>query len=431
MPRTAAELRAAATATGTFNGPVLNYVGDGYSVPYQVSAGDFPLGFSHGMLAYKTYLDKFYKEFSRLHDWLYTPYGALINATREESDLALREELGTQSPIDAEVVYRACQAFGFLYFGLSAVGYRGDVVTGQKPDMPLADNRIFKQEGSDMAIKAVILFQQTTTVGNAAPDLNYTGVARTAGWSESLYGPATVADIVKLLKGPSEVAGRFPLLQARANILSSSASILGVRLYQSGAGKGQLLNVQYNGTNGASDQPSASLLCSALSSATGQSRRWTIRGFADDDIKFGEYTAVGSTPTRLKEYFDSLSGFGWQAQLETNKVKIEKISAAGVIDLADVSPISTGTWITIKNTTRKSDGVRLGGRFKVVATGVKTLTIDEWTNGATKGGTLSVVTQAFQDFANAVKSVVRATNRRVGRPFSGYRGRKSRKTSLA
>lgn len=433
MPRNAAQLRAAATATGLFNGPDLSYVGDGYSVPYQVPAGR--IGLISGVpYAYKVYLDTFYLEYSRLHDWLYTPYHLLISASQEEADLALREELATQSPIDAEIVYQACSRFGHLWFGRSPVGYHGILPTWFGGNMGLAP-RVTILEGSGMAnIKVVILFQQTTTLGNAAPELNYTGVQRTAGWSESFYGPNDVSAVRALLIGPRSPTTVFPLLQARANILASSAQIIGVRLYLAGAGKGQPMAAQYVGGNGPGDQPSAALLMSATANDTGHTRRWQIRGVVDEDIKRGEFTTDAPTQHRYKEYFDSLGGFGWLKKTSVQQSDIFSINSAssatapGLLTTRAVHGFGIGNIVTIKNTTNTASGNRVGGEFKVSGVPDATsITLLNWTGGACKGGTVSLDSEVFQDFAQSRCSVIRATNRKVGRPFAGYRGRSSRR----
>lgn len=116
--RTASELRAAAIATGRFS----LYQGDGASVPWDVFAAmSLPLGAS--TYAYKLYLDRRWPEAFRLHDWLYTRYGSLISATREEADAALREEIAVGSRVDALVVYSAVRVGGSPFWGDSPTGF--------------------------------------------------------------------------------------------------------------------------------------------------------------------------------------------------------------------------------------------------------------------------------------------------------------------
>lgn len=133
MVRTYDELVAAATATGTFT----DYVGDGASVPWQVAMNiNTPIGFT--MWTYKAYLDTRWPAGFKLHDWTYTPYGGLINCTREEADLALYEYIARDSPLDAWIVYNAVRVGGAPFFGTSLTGYTGMQVQGITPNIGLA-----------------------------------------------------------------------------------------------------------------------------------------------------------------------------------------------------------------------------------------------------------------------------------------------------
>lgn len=120
--RTFAELTAAAEATGTYAG----YAGDGATVPWEIAAVFSALA-GAALWQYKGHLDQRYPEAFRLHDWLYTPYGSLISATREESDSALRDQIlasgDPTSGIDAEIVYLAVRTGGGPWFGQSQVGF--------------------------------------------------------------------------------------------------------------------------------------------------------------------------------------------------------------------------------------------------------------------------------------------------------------------
>lgn len=128
--RNAAELIAAATATGTFE----HYQGDGASVPWQVALPySLPLGLT--FWAYKAYLDLRWPDAFKLHDWCYTPFGALIAVTRDEADAALFEMIAVNSPTDAWIVWTAVRVGGAQYFGVSQTGYVGPQSQGNVPNM--------------------------------------------------------------------------------------------------------------------------------------------------------------------------------------------------------------------------------------------------------------------------------------------------------
>lgn len=429
--RNAAQLRADATATGLFNGPRREYVGDGYSVPWEVAAPGaeiFPLT----LYTYKAYLDERWKEFSRLHDWLYTPYGKLINATQVEADDALQEELAAVSAVDAVIVGNACRYFGNIFFGTSQVGYFGEQGSILANNIVNAEPTT-TQETFKMPTKIVILFQQSTTPGASAPAINYAPVVRVGGWSESLYGPDSISAVIAGLKGP-RTGGILPLLDARAGMLTTGASIIGVRLYGGGSGKGSLLAASVKGNNGFSDQPNVCLQMSATSLTSGQSRRWTVRGYPDADIKFGEYDpAVAGSTDRIRSYFQSLADFGWLEQTNTNQVTLFNIDATGLVKANAVIGFNIGNIVTLKNVTISATGNRKGGKFVVEAGGSLNteFKIKGWTSGAGTGGTASITGSAFTSFTTATLSVVRASIRKIGRPFAAYRGRKSRKRKTA
>lgn len=131
MARNAAQLIAAAMATGTYE----HFQGDGASVPWQVALGyNLPLGVT--MLMYKAYLDAHWPHAFRLHDWCYTPWGALINCRREEADNALFELIAVDNSLDAWIVWTAVRVGGEQYFGHATAGY-----TGIQTPLPL-DNMV-------------------------------------------------------------------------------------------------------------------------------------------------------------------------------------------------------------------------------------------------------------------------------------------------
>lgn len=131
--RTYDQLVAAAEATGTFT----DYVGDGASVPWQVvQPFNMPIGFT--MWTYKAYLDFRWPAGFKLHDWTYTPYGQLINVSREEADAALYEFILRESPLDAFLVWSAVRVGGAPFFGTSQTGYTGPQSQGNVPDIGLA-----------------------------------------------------------------------------------------------------------------------------------------------------------------------------------------------------------------------------------------------------------------------------------------------------
>src|SRR5260221_12795330 len=140
--RSAQELIDAATRSGTY----ADYFGDGATVPWDL----VPPPGGQLLYVYKLYLDARWPQAFRLHDWCYTPLGAMIQVTREEADHALFEIIARDSLNDATIVYTACRLGGGEFFGTSLTGLNGR-------NMALTSAR-----DPQMAIKGVMLFKDQT-----------------------------------------------------------------------------------------------------------------------------------------------------------------------------------------------------------------------------------------------------------------------------
>ena len=426
MPRTYDELVAEATATGTFT----QYVGDGASVPWQVAL-PFSLPAGLTMWAYKQILDYEYPDGFKLHDWCYTPYGALIGVTRDEADSALKEYIDRRSIADGFIVYAAVRAGGGPYFGVSQTGYSGPQASKPTPNIPSLPITV---KGPQMSIKVVIVFQQVTQKGADAPLLGYVGAQHIAGWSEHVWFPSdNLDDCLTALRGPALVNGEQPLLYTRSLCLSNNASILGVRLYQGGAGRGAFYPMGFAGSGGAEDIPQMALLCAAVSGGTPSVRRFTLRGIPDGQVVNGEFSPTTDFYSRLDMYFGSLTNFGFKGANPVTKYPIASIvqqagpALVGLVTLMGNNQFAVSQFVTI-NQTLDVNGNRLGGQFMVSAVGPlnNQFSIAGWNQGNTQGGTVSIPGNAVFPFSGGGNvNVERITTRRVGRPFGLYRGRRS------
>lgn len=429
MPRPAAELRAAAIATGWFDGPDYNYVGDGYTIPWQTGLS-IGLVWGGTLLAWKAYLDANYKEPSRLHDWLYTPYGKdLIQATREESDLALKEEMlaAGAGAAQTEVVYQACRIGGGLYFGRSQVGYAPPAPRAPGSNRPLAS---IIGEGGPMAdYKVVVVFQQTTVATQVEPSIGYVGVPRTAGWTESYWDAGTDrAAVLRNLRGPRS-SGRPAILPSRAAILNSNARILGARIYEVGGGRGEFVPAAYPGSSASGDQPSVALLCATSVNTTNSVRRFTLRGIPDIQIAQGEFAPTSTFVSALQTYFASLAQTNVRGLVKSDQEALFKITAGGLVTAAGPVSFTTGNLVRISGAL-DAQRRRRSGQFMVSSPGPlgTQFTIADWAYGASTGGKVYQEAFVFYTIQDSDQTVaVRAANHKVGRPFAGYRGRNSRR----
>jgi hypothetical protein len=426
MERTFDQLVAAATATGTYT----SFHGDGASVPWQVALPfSLPAGFT--MWLYKSYLDARYPDAFKLHDWLYSPYGQLIGTYRLEADDALRERLLRDSPADAAIVYAAVRAFGAPYFNVAGAGYTGPFAPWPAPNMPVTP--FSSGRSLAMSIKCVIVFEQRTGAGSPAPFIHYTPRVRVAGWTEHVWFQSdSLTDCLAALND-TVYNGQYSLCPTRAQLLPAFGSIIGVRLYQGGAGKGQFFGLSFPGSAGESDAPSSALLCAAINNTAANVRRFTLRGVPDSQITDGAFTPDSTYASIVAAYFNALSNFSFLGLQPVTKYPVASVSNAGLVTLSvpNVFPISA--FITFTGCLN-GVGNRVGGKFMVSTVGplANQFTVADWTNGDTTGGSVSQPTKALFAFGgNSFTNVERLVTRRVGRPFEQFRGRKSRRRRVA
>lgn len=418
--RNAAELRAAAMSTGTYAA----YAGDGATVPWQCSPP--PIGML--LYVYKTYLDARWWEAFRLHDWLYTPYGALIHAERLECDLALREEIERDSPVDAAIVFLAVRLGGAPYFGVSQTGYVPGAMPGGTGN--IADARGNNTRGDpSMGIKVVMVFQQVTTAGASAPEVGYAGRQHIGGWTEHVwFDGANVPILVSHLK--TTIGGLSGLLPGRARCLPVSAQIIGVRLYQGGAGRGQFLAAAYPGEFVQADIPQMALLLKGQSRA-GAARLFTMRSIPDSQVIGGEFSPGDDFRGALQNYIRALGYWSFlAATVGVPVLQVATITAGGLVSLMVANPYAIGAWVDF-NRLIGADGRERSTRAQVTAIGplATQFTVgnvsNPWTLGATFSGTVTQKTKTLYQFDSASTTVSRITTRRIGRPSELYRGRAS------
>jgi len=422
--RNYAELLAEAIATGYYTGPLVQYVGDGFTVPWETGlAGSIPLGLT--MWSYKAYLDARFYECSRLHDWLYTPYGGLIDATRLEADSALRECIAATSTVDAAIVYAAVRAGGAPFFGHSQTGFQGFVSAQSGPNMA-------KQHQSNRSVtmptKVVILFQDVTTAGPPLPGIGYGGAAHIAGWSESYYDPSNDLNIVR---GSCFGGGIInpAVCPARAALLPNSSTILGARFYAAGSGKGVSVGQQFPGSAGNTDLPQNALLLASNNPSAGSTRRWTLRAIPDDQFFGGEFAPTLAFQANLLSYLGAISNMYYPSRSNTGVIPIHDITPAGVITLNGPNTYLPGTIIKISGALDAA-GIRRSGTYNVTLTGpgANSLTVAGWVFGVATGGSVLQSTRSFVQIATGglTPLVERGLVRKVGRPSDLYRGRKSK-----
>lgn len=449
--RTWQELTDAALETGTF----ADYQGDGFTVPWQVfSSTNPPIGFTLWM--YKNHLDGSYFAASKLHDWCYTPYGSLISVTRPEADLAIRDQIraigGTFADIDAGIVYLAVDLGGAQYFGTSQTGFNqgvyleavqrlSGIISGPNIPSAGAETNVWSHPfetvhfygDPSMSIKVVIVFQQVTTKGGSYPNIGLAGREHIGGWTEHVWwGSDSVDQLMQALT--ANFAGQVGLLPQRARCLCNNATILGVRLYQGGAGKGQFRAAGFPGSAGPGDIPQMALLCYHQLTGNPTPKRLILRGLPDAVVIGGEYVTTTGHPTEVFNYGQSLANFGGMASDVVATFPVFTVSVAGLVTLNNVNnPFAVGNVVTFRNVVSDVTGQRNGGEFVVSSVGPMNnqFSVTDWSFGPSNSGDVRQPTSSVYQFAGSGLTVSRIVTRKVGRPFELYRGRRSKKRPAA
>lgn len=291
--------------------------------------------------------------------------------------------------------------------------------------------------------KATIVLQIATNV-----DQPNDPIRRIGGWTESWYWEGTTLQALlgKLGVQAGGVVdggdfGRQGLLGARANLLGKGGAVVAVRVQGvDPVGPSQVLSVSFPGSvDFQTDQPTTALLYTIPGVGVRNIRRHLLRGIPDAMSLQGEFAPSNAYNTALRAYFTALADFRFRGRdLATTAIKIIDIKR-------DASPATTGTArLEVPYTGALNDMVRIlkasksdGDFYSAVhqVTGVadsgRQLTLYNWPNFGVKGGKLRKEGILYPAIDSANIAVGRLVTRRVGRPFVGYRGRRSKRTPPA
>jgi hypothetical protein len=277
-----------------------------------------------------------------------------------------------------------------------------------------------------VTIKATMLLQETSNLSNPSSPQH-----RIGGWSESWYlntnsFPAAIADMIS----PTVPGG--PICQARAGILATSAAIVGVR-FQAVAplvGPSQSLAVAFPGSWSSTIiglQPQIALLCKVPSLGTPNIRRMILRGLPPGVVNDGEFRDPGAFLPAFGVFAQSLSGVQFRGRdLSQPATRIIAISAAGVVTCEAAITVAPLQMVRILRTVNAA-GTKIGGRFQVtsVGPGSNVFTLLNWTAGLTALGNVRPDAIIYPTVDTNNIAIGRLITRRVGRPFTQYRGRRS------
>lgn len=394
-----------------------DFVGDGASIPWEW----FPPPISLALAEYKASLDAACPEAFRLHDFLYDLRSEGLGITRQEADFCLLEDLDACGVPTAGLVFYVVSTYSEIYFHKV-----WNPTFSRAHDIPFAD-----PGGSMSTYKATMLLEIATNRSGAATP----SVSRVAGWSESWYIEDVTSDEAQAyLLGPSPPGG-VGLCQARAGLLPSSGRIVGSRLQLTGTkAPSSTYGRTFPGTSGKStDTPFMALLCATLAVGGVKARRFTLRGIPDVVVTDGEYAPDGTFATALNLFFNQLGNFSFKGQdTAAPSFPINTIDGTGLLTTNAANTIAVNDMVKVTGALDATN-VRRSGTYKV--TNVMPLTfgvqLQGWPFGLCSGGNVQLASVAFSRVNRATCEPLRVSSRKVGRPFTGYRGRRSKRKRIA
>lgn len=271
-----------------------------------------------------------------------------------------------------------------------------------------------------MATKCTMLLQLGTSLDPASAQT----VRRVAGFSESWYSTAPLTPALENL---------FLLLaQRRAALLPATGSIVGFRFQTtdgltSGATVTRIKSIPGTAGN-QTDVPQMALKFDIDANGTPNQRIWLMRGVPDAQITNGEYQPSATFRTNVNTFFTTL-GTSWAFRgqnLTTPTTPIFSISALGVITWLANPGYADGSILRVLRA-RDSAGRSNGGRFLVSNVVANTGQLLGWTFGASTGGKSRLYQVIFPPIPATVDAALtaQAVVKKVGRPFSLYRGRRA------
>jgi hypothetical protein len=285
-----------------------------------------------------------------------------------------------------------------------------------------------------MPTRITMLFEVTTSPQNRS-----TAVARTGGWSESFWSasdPSALVNFRTFLGGARTIL--LPLAASLVGFRVSSYTIAGNRLVP---GTSQTAKIFGPGSPSFTvDAPQISLELNGQGVGVLNTNKFRIGCIPDEVVQQGEFAPTPFFAAALTNYQQVLLGvtpagnfapLGFIGRdLTQPSVRIVGIAANVVTTFGPVPGIVNGSTFIRFHRAYDVDGLPIKGTYLVTAgAGTNALTLTGFTGQTmTKPSGLvrldALAFQAFQ-FTTVGATVVK----KVGRPFVGYRGRRSNQTA--
>lgn len=276
--------------------------------------------------------------------------------------------------------------------------------------------------------RITMLFQLTTNPADRSNANQHIG-----GWSESVWTNLTPTQAIQQL---------IPnLLRTRAALLPLQASIVGYRVSQVNvqgnrllAGASQSTNITYPGVvTNSTDVPQMALQLRGVSGGVPNRNNFWLRGIPDDMVTNGEYQPTRAFATAVTAYRNLLANtgsYGFLARDLTQPTsRVISIDVTGKLTCdGTIVGVAAGDFIRFRRTFDQNRKPVTGSYFVIAVPTPNTYTLQGITQIVVKpSGTVRKDVLNFLLF-NGV-SFNRIGVKKVGRPFEGYRGRRSRKSA--
>lgn len=250
-----------------------------------------------------------------------------------------------------------------------------------------------------------------------------TSANRKAGWSESVYW----SDVT-----PASLNSFRNLAVYRALLLPQYSAIVGLRRQQVDPnGAATTLAVNYPGPSSgadiASDIPQMAVLCSIPATGRSNIRRYRICATCDDYVVRGEFSP-GLGMVNYTSFFRQLNGWLMRGKdLTAPFFRLATIANNGDYVLTDPNVFIAGQTVFIKNAI-SATGAKISGAFQLnTVTNALTGNIRNWTRGPCTLGAMQLYSLVYPAMDTRNLAGFRMVTRKVGRPSTGYRGRRSKR----
>jgi len=268
-------------------------------------------------------------------------------------------------------------------------------------------------------LKCTMLFEVTTNDGEEAKP------HRQGGWSESHYSSEPTNFNARRLEFES-------LCRKRAALLPDGALIIGQR-YQivDPVGTSQSFARQFPGGAAlAADYPTLAMYLRVPARDSRNISPLALRCMPDARIVKGEYSPSQAYQTALVNFLNGLNGSVWRFKgrdLAQTAYPVINILENGTFTLEGNSTLAAGDMVRVLRGNTE-DGDQVGGRFRISSmVSASSGVLFAYNLGFLEGGAIRKDLTIYPPYGVMESPLPRIVSRKIGRPFTGFRGRVSKK----